>query len=147
MINVDVNDSTSNRSIIDLFELFFCVGQTQNVKCSCCRETARHWMAVEVWPGAYIVVAHISSRVSRANSLSVQLITSLSTILVRRTRPLTANSHRHARQDTHGTVSSCLVRRCESELSMGPFLWPNPTHYKWKNLDPTRPNPILTVID
>ena len=88
-------------------------GKTQNVKCSCCRETARHWMAVEVWPGAYIGVAHISSRVSRADSMSVQLITSLSTIRVRRTRRLTANSHRHARQDTHGTVSSCLVRRCE----------------------------------
>ena len=25
------------------------------------------------------------------------------------------------------------------------FVWPNPTHYKWKKLDPTRPNPILTV--
>ena len=25
--------------------------------------------------------------------------------------------------------------------------WPNPTHYKWKNMDPTRPNPIqLTMI-
>jgi len=24
--------------------------------------------------------------------------------------------------------------------------WPNPTHYKWKNLDQTPPKPILTVI-
>jgi len=48
-----------------------------------------------------------------------------------------------------------------SELSMGPFcvtrsnsthhltdpMQPNPTHYKWRNLDPTRPNPILLTIE
>ena len=48
-----------------------------------------------------------------------------------------------------------------SELSTGPFCVtrsnpthqltdpksPNPTHYKWKNLDPTRPNPIQLTMD
>ena len=40
------------------------------------------------------------------------------------------------------------INHWQSQLSMGPFCvtLPNPTHYKWKSLDQTRPNPILTVI-
>ena len=39
--------------------------------------------------------------------------------------------------------------RSISELSMGPFCVTrsNPTHYKWKNLDPTRPNPIQLAME
>ena len=41
--------------------------------------------------------------------------------------------------------SSSSAGRFQLELSMGPFCVTrsNPlTHFKWKNLDPTRPNPI-----
>jgi len=36
-----------------------------------------------------------------------------------------------------------------TELSMGPFrvTQPNPTHCKWKNLDPTQPNPIQLTME
>ena len=61
--------------------------------------------------------------------------------------------HRRQADDTN-IVSSVRFAddedvRSISELSMGPFCVTrsNPTHYKWKNLDPTRPNPIQLAME
>jgi len=56
--------------------------------------------------------------------------------------------HHEWNDTSQGTVGLCIID-IWAELSMGPFrvTQPNPTHYKWKNLDPTKPNPIQLTME
>jgi len=59
---------------------------------------------------------------------------------------LTANTASELNRPTaHRVVSGSIL--CDPIQPNPSADWPNPIHYKWENLDPTRPNPTTNKFN